>query len=67
MTKNKASVPDGERGVIINVSSQSATDGDAGVSAYSATKGAVEGMTVPLARELGSAGIRVVCIAPGMM
>jgi 3-hydroxyacyl-CoA dehydrogenase/3-hydroxy-2-methylbutyryl-CoA dehydrogenase len=56
----------GERGVIIHVSSTSAFDGQIGQAAYSASKGAVAGMTLPMARDLSSMGIRVVAIAPGV-
>jgi NAD(P)-dependent dehydrogenase (short-subunit alcohol dehydrogenase family) len=55
----------GERGVIINTASVAAFDGQIGQAAYSATKGAVVAMTLPVARELGRSGIRVVAIAPG--
>ena len=58
---------DGERGVIINTSSVAATDGQIGQVAYSASKGAVAAMTLPAARELARFGIRVMCIAPGIM
>jgi 3-hydroxyacyl-CoA dehydrogenase/3-hydroxy-2-methylbutyryl-CoA dehydrogenase len=58
--------PTGERGVIVNVASIAAFDGQVGQAAYSASKGGVVGMTLPLARDLGSAGIRVVTIAPGI-
>jgi 3-hydroxyacyl-CoA dehydrogenase/3-hydroxy-2-methylbutyryl-CoA dehydrogenase len=57
---------DGERGVIITVSSAAAFDGQPGQVAYSAAKGAIASMTLPLARDLASVGIRAVCIAPGM-
>jgi NAD(P)-dependent dehydrogenase (short-subunit alcohol dehydrogenase family) len=56
----------GERGVIVNVSSTAAFDGQIGQAAYSASKGAVVGMTLPMARDLSSLGIRVVTIAPGL-
>ncbi len=58
---------DGERGVIINVSSVAAFDGQLGQAAYSASKGGVAVMTLPAARELGKFGIRVMAIAPGVM
>ena len=57
---------DGERGVIINVSSIAASDGQRGQSAYAAAKSGVVGMTLPLARDLGSTGIRVNTISPGI-
>jgi 3-hydroxyacyl-CoA dehydrogenase/3-hydroxy-2-methylbutyryl-CoA dehydrogenase len=58
---------DGERGLIVNVGSIAAFEGQIGQAAYSASKGAVVSMTLPLARELGRDGIRVVCVAPGTM
>jgi NAD(P)-dependent dehydrogenase (short-subunit alcohol dehydrogenase family) len=56
---------EGTRGVIVNTASNAAFDGQIGQAAYSASKAAVAGMTLPLARDLGSSGIRVVTIAPG--
>jgi 3-hydroxyacyl-CoA dehydrogenase/3-hydroxy-2-methylbutyryl-CoA dehydrogenase len=55
---------DGGRGVIVNIGSTAAFDGQVGQVAYSASKGAVVAMTLPLARELASVGIRVVTICP---
>lgn len=55
-----------ERGVIINTASVAAFDGQIGQAAYSASKGGVVGMTLPIARDLASLGIRVVTIAPGL-
>src|ERR1700682_218428 len=55
-----------ERGVIINTASVAAFDGQIGQAAYSASKGGVVGMTLPIARDLASKGIRVVTIAPGL-
>ncbi|MDE2220941.1 MAG: SDR family NAD(P)-dependent oxidoreductase [Gammaproteobacteria bacterium] len=57
---------DGERGVIIHTSSVAAFEGQIGQAAYSATKAGVIGMTLPLAREFATFGIRVVSIAPGI-
>ena len=57
---------DGERGVIVNTASVAAFDGQVGQLAYSASKGAVVGMTLPAARDLAPVGIRVVTIAPGL-
>ena len=57
---------DNERGVIINTSSVAAFDGQIGQASYSATKGAIVAMTLPMARELARHGIRVVAIAPGV-
>ena len=56
----------GERGVIINTASVAAYDGQIGQAAYSASKGGVVGMTLPIARDLSRSGIRVVTIAPGL-
>jgi NAD(P)-dependent dehydrogenase (short-subunit alcohol dehydrogenase family) len=64
MAKN-APNPDGECGVIINTASIAAYDGQIGQAAYSASKGGVVGMTLPIARDLASMGIRVCTIAPG--
>jgi NAD(P)-dependent dehydrogenase (short-subunit alcohol dehydrogenase family) len=55
----------GERGVIVNTASIAAFDGQIGQLAYSASKGGVVGMTLPMARDLGVLGIRVMTIAPG--
>lgn len=57
---------DGQRGVIINTASVAAYDGQIGQAAYSASKGAVVGMTLPIARDLSTQGIRVMTIAPGL-
>lgn len=59
--------PDGERGVVITTSSVAAFDGVDGAAAYGASKAGVAGMTLPLSRDLGRYGVRVVSIAPGMM
>ena len=56
----------GERGVIINTASVAAFDGQIGQAAYSASKGGVVGMTLPIARDLARSGIRVCTIAPGI-
>lgn len=56
----------GERGVIVNTASVAAYDGQIGQAAYSASKGGVVGMTLPIARDLSRAGIRVMTIAPGI-
>jgi NAD(P)-dependent dehydrogenase (short-subunit alcohol dehydrogenase family) len=58
--------PDGERGVIINTASVAAFEGQIGQAAYSASKGGVAAMTLPIARELARLGIRVLAIAPGI-
>merc|ERR1711972_967253 len=57
---------DNQRGVIINTAPVAAFDGQMGQAAYSASKGAIVGMTLPLARDLASQGIRVNTIAPGL-
>ena len=57
---------DGERGVIINTASVAAYEGQIGQAAYSASKGGVVGMTLPMARELSRFGIRVMTVAPGI-
>jgi NAD(P)-dependent dehydrogenase (short-subunit alcohol dehydrogenase family) len=56
----------GERGVAINTASIAAYDGQIGQAAYSASKGGIVGMTLPIARELAQFGIRVLTIAPGL-
>jgi NAD(P)-dependent dehydrogenase (short-subunit alcohol dehydrogenase family) len=57
---------DGERGVVVNTASVAAFDGQVGQEAYSASKGGVVGMTLPMARDLAQWGIRVCTIAPGL-
>ena len=58
---------DGERGVIVNTASVAAYDGQIGQVAYSASMAGIAGMTLPMARDLASAGIRVNTIAPGLI
>ncbi len=65
MAKN-APESDGARGVIINTASIAAFDGQKGQAAYAASKGGVVGLTLPMARDLASGGIRVMTIAPGI-
>lgn len=65
MSKNEPN-SEGERGVIINTASIAAFDGQIGQAAYSASKGGIVGMTLPIAREFASRGIRVMTIAPGL-
>jgi len=65
MAKNEAEVGE-ERGVVINVSSGAAYEGQVGQSAYAASKAAIIGMNMPAARELGAVGVRVNAIAPGL-
>lgn len=57
---------DGERGAIVNTASVAAEDGQIGQAAYSASKGGIVGMTLPIARDLANDGVRVVTIAPGL-
>ena len=57
----------GERGAIVNVASVAAFDGQIGQAAYSSSKGGVVGMTLPVARDLAAIGVRVNCIAPGLI
>ena len=66
--KMQTNEPDkeGEKGVVINTASVAAYDGQVGQAAYSASKGGIVGMTLPIARELASNGIRVNTIAPGL-
>jgi NAD(P)-dependent dehydrogenase (short-subunit alcohol dehydrogenase family) len=59
-------LPSGERGVCINTASIAAFDGQIGQVAYAASKGGVVGLTLPVARELASKGVRVLTIAPGL-
>jgi NAD(P)-dependent dehydrogenase (short-subunit alcohol dehydrogenase family) len=58
--------PNGERGVIVNTSSVASFEGQIGQAAYSASKAGVNGMTLPIARELAKFGIRVMTVAPGI-
>lgn len=64
--QHNAPSADGERGVIIHTSSVAAFEGQIGQAAYAATKAAVSGMTLPIARELAMFGIRVCSLAPGI-
>ncbi|KAG8554719.1 hypothetical protein GDO81_003873 [Engystomops pustulosus] len=65
MLKNEPD-KDGHKGVIVNTASIAAFDGQVGQAAYSASKGGIVGMTLPIARDLAPLGIRVVTIAPGL-
>ena len=58
---------EGERGVIISTSSIAANEGQVGQAAYAASKAGIVGLTLPAARELSRSGIRVLCIAPGLI
>ena len=66
MAENEPVGPDGERGVIVFTASVAAYEGQVGQVAYAASKGGVVGMTLPMARDLASLGIRVMGIAPGL-
>ncbi|MEZ5342190.1 MAG: SDR family NAD(P)-dependent oxidoreductase [Acidimicrobiales bacterium] len=67
MAKTEALTEDGQRGAIVNMASVAAFDGQIGQAAYSASKGGVVGMTLPIARDLAAMGIRVSTIAPGLI
>jgi len=66
MAKQPGKGKDKSRGVIVNVASVAAFEGQKGQLAYAASKGAVRSMTLPMARDLAKAGIRVCTIAPGI-
>ena len=67
IAKTEPITEDGQRGVIINLTSVAAFDGQIGQAAYSASKGGVVGMTLPIARDLAAVGIRVNTVAPGLI
>jgi NAD(P)-dependent dehydrogenase (short-subunit alcohol dehydrogenase family) len=67
MAKTEPLTEDGQRGAIVNMASVAAFDGQIGQAAYSASKGGVVGMTLPIARDLSAAGIRVNTVAPGLI
>lgn len=67
MSKQDPVDADGQRGAIVNMASVAAFDGQIGQAAYSASKGGVVGMTLPIARDLAAVGIRVNTIAPGLI
>jgi NAD(P)-dependent dehydrogenase (short-subunit alcohol dehydrogenase family) len=60
-------LPSGERGAIVNLASVAAFDGQIGQASYSASKGGVVGMTLPIARDLAAIGVRVNTVAPGLV
>jgi NAD(P)-dependent dehydrogenase (short-subunit alcohol dehydrogenase family) len=66
MAKADAVGEDGERGIVILVASSAAFDGQPGQVAYSASKGAIASLTLPMTRDLAKYGIRVVAIAPSL-
>ncbi len=67
MSKTEPIDADGQRGAIVNLASVAAFDGQIGQAAYSASKGGVVGMTLPIARDLAAIGVRVNTIAPGLI
>jgi NAD(P)-dependent dehydrogenase (short-subunit alcohol dehydrogenase family) len=67
MSKTDPVDADGQRGAIVNLASVAAFDGQIGQAAYSASKGGVVGMTLPIARDLAAIGVRVNTIAPGLI
>lgn len=67
MSKTEPVDEDGQRGAIVNLASVAAFDGQIGQAAYSASKGGIVGMTLPIARDLSAAGIRLNTIAPGLV
>ena len=67
MAKTEPADADGSRGAVVNMASVAAFDGQIGQAAYSASKGGVVGMTLPIARDLSATGIRVNTIAPGLI
>ncbi|HUF98103.1 MAG TPA: SDR family NAD(P)-dependent oxidoreductase [Ilumatobacter sp.] len=67
MAKTEAVDADGQRGAIVNMASVAAFDGQIGQASYSASKGGIVGMTLPIARDLSAMGIRVNTIAPGLI
>ena len=66
MSRNEPD-PDGQRGAIVNLASVAAFDGQIGQASYSASKGGVVGMTLPVARDLSASGIRLNTVAPGLV
>ena len=67
LAKNEAINDKGEKGLIILTSSIQATEGQKAQTAYSASKGGINGMVLPMARDLGKYGIRAIAIAPGLI
>ncbi len=67
MAKTYPTQPDGQRGAIVNMASVAAFDGQIGQASYAASKGGIVSMTLPLARDLASIGVRVNTIAPGLI
>jgi NAD(P)-dependent dehydrogenase (short-subunit alcohol dehydrogenase family) len=67
MSRLDAVDADGHKGAIVTLASIAAFDGQIGQAAYSASKGGIVGMTTPIARDLAAAGIRINCVAPGLI
>jgi NAD(P)-dependent dehydrogenase (short-subunit alcohol dehydrogenase family) len=67
MAKTDPVDDDGQRGAIVNMASAAAFDGQIGQAAYSASKGGIVGMTLPIARDLSAVGVRVNTVAPGLI
>jgi NAD(P)-dependent dehydrogenase (short-subunit alcohol dehydrogenase family) len=67
MAKTDPVDDDGQRGAIVNMASAAAFDGQIGQAAYSASKGGIVGMTLPIARDLSAVGVRVNTDAPGLI
>ena len=67
MAKTEPLDDDGQRGAVVNMASGAAFDGQIGQAAYSASKGGIVGMTLPVARDLSAVGVRVNTIAPGLI
>jgi NAD(P)-dependent dehydrogenase (short-subunit alcohol dehydrogenase family) len=65
--RHEPMTPDGQKGAIVTMASVAAFDGQIGQAAYSASKGGVVGMTLPIARDLAAVGIRLNCVAPGLI
>jgi NAD(P)-dependent dehydrogenase (short-subunit alcohol dehydrogenase family) len=67
MSQTEPLSADGDRGAIVTVASVAAYDGQIGQASYSASKGGVIGMTLPVARDLAAVGVRLNCVAPGLI
>ncbi|MFN2537859.1 MAG: SDR family NAD(P)-dependent oxidoreductase [Mycobacteriales bacterium] len=67
ISRTEAFDADGQKGAIVTLASIAAFDGQIGQAAYSASKGGIVGMTTPIARDLAAAGIRLNCVAPGLI
>jgi NAD(P)-dependent dehydrogenase (short-subunit alcohol dehydrogenase family) len=67
ISRTEAYDADGQKGAIVTLASIAAFDGQIGQAAYSASKGGIVGMTTPIARDLAAAGVRINCVAPGLI